>query len=234
MAGKRIITFSFDDGVTQDIRFVEILNKYGLKCTFNLNSELLGKPGELNINGKKIKHNKVNSADVRAIYSGHEIAAHTLTHPFLPECTPQEIIRQVEEDRLNLSELAGYAVVGFAYPGGGKNYNESVADTIRCKTAVKYARTIQENFMFDKQKELFAFKPTLSLTKNRDKVENITNAFFSGDSDGDRLFYIWGHSYEFDVDNSWDYLEEFCKKISGKDNVLYLTNKDAFECLNVL
>ena len=36
----KAITFSYDDGVTQDIRLVELLNKYNLKSTFNLNSEL--------------------------------------------------------------------------------------------------------------------------------------------------------------------------------------------------
>lgn len=35
---KKAVTFSFDDGVTQDIRLIEIFNKYGLKGTFNLNS----------------------------------------------------------------------------------------------------------------------------------------------------------------------------------------------------
>ena len=34
----KALTLSYDDGVEQDIKFVEILNKYGLKCTFNLNS----------------------------------------------------------------------------------------------------------------------------------------------------------------------------------------------------
>ena len=40
---KKAVTFSFDDGVTQDIRLIEILNKYGLKGTFNLNSGLMAK-----------------------------------------------------------------------------------------------------------------------------------------------------------------------------------------------
>ena len=40
---NKAITFSFDDAVTQDIRLIELLNKYNLKCTFNVNSELLSK-----------------------------------------------------------------------------------------------------------------------------------------------------------------------------------------------
>ena len=37
--GKKSVTFSFDDGNLQDVPFVELLNKYGMKCTFNLNSD---------------------------------------------------------------------------------------------------------------------------------------------------------------------------------------------------
>ena len=42
-SGKmKAVTFSYDDGVTQDIHLIEMLSRYGLRCTFNLNSELLG------------------------------------------------------------------------------------------------------------------------------------------------------------------------------------------------
>ncbi len=45
MEYKKILTLSFDDGITQDERFIEILNKYAIKCTFNINSSLLGTDG---------------------------------------------------------------------------------------------------------------------------------------------------------------------------------------------
>ncbi|MEE0946931.1 MAG: polysaccharide deacetylase family protein [Acutalibacteraceae bacterium] len=116
---NKAITFSYDDGVTQDIRLIELLNKYGLKCTFNLNSALLGQKGILNINDKRISHYKVHPEDVKYIYDGHEIAVHTLSHPNLTQCDDDTVIRQVEEDRIKLSELAGYEVIGMAYPCGG-------------------------------------------------------------------------------------------------------------------
>lgn len=34
----KVLTLSYDDGVVQDIRLIEIMNKYGLKGTFNINS----------------------------------------------------------------------------------------------------------------------------------------------------------------------------------------------------
>lgn len=231
---KKIVTFSFDDGITQDIRFIEILNKYGLKCTFNLNSELLGVNGELTVLGEKVSHNKVNKADVKSIYSGHEVAAHTLTHPLLTQLAPEEIVRQVEADRLNLSELAGYEVVGMAYPCGGENSNDYVADVIKASTGIKYSRTIRETLSFKGYENMYLFNPTMSLTKNTDKIDELINTFFNNDTDDVKLFYIWGHSYEFDAHNRWAMLEDFCRKISGRDDVLYCTNKEAFEYLGLI
>ena len=64
---KKAVTFSFDDGVTQDIRLIEILNKYGLKGTFNLDSALLGLPGALNREWGKVNHTKVKASEVKAL-----------------------------------------------------------------------------------------------------------------------------------------------------------------------
>ena len=134
---SKAITFSYDDGVTQDIRLIELFNKYGLKATFNLNSQKFGRRSDTIREGVAITHYKVEEADVRSISAGHEIAAHTLTHPTLTKLDDDaEIIRQVEEDRLRLSELAGYEVVGFAYPGGGINHSPHVAELIRNHTGV--------------------------------------------------------------------------------------------------
>ncbi|MGN1445213.1 MAG: polysaccharide deacetylase family protein, partial [Eubacteriales bacterium] len=79
----KAVTFSFDDGVTQDIRLINILNRYGLKATFNLNSSYLGLSGQLNRNDHTVRHDKNSACQVAEIYKGHEVAVHTLTHPNL-------------------------------------------------------------------------------------------------------------------------------------------------------
>ena len=123
----KAVTFSYDDGVTQDQRLIDLFNRYGLKATFNLNSGLLGKAGSLIREDVTVAHVKPRPEEIRHIYEGHEVAAHTLTHPNLPRSEEAEIIRQVEEDRIALSELVGYEVVGMAYPGGGTNNDDRVA-----------------------------------------------------------------------------------------------------------
>ena len=231
MEYKKILTLSFDDGVTQDIRFIELLDKYGIKCTFNLNSALLGISGCLNINGKEIKHIKVMPEDVKQIYANHEVCAHTLTHPFLTQQTDEEITRQVEQDRLNLSKLVGYNVRGFAYPGGGVNFNEHVASVISATTGVEFARTIQCSYNFDLQSDMYTFKPTISFIKEKEKTMELCREFIELQTDEPKLFYIWGHSYEMDVNDDWDFAEQVLSMLSGKSDILYCTNSQAFDYL---
>ena len=223
---KKAITFSYDDGVTQDIRLIELLNKYGLKCTFNLNSELLSKKGMLIREGKRIAHYKIHTEDVKHIYEGHEVAVHTLTHPNLTQCDDKEIIRQVEADRLNLSELVEYEVVGMAYPCGGVNNDDRVAGIIKKNTGVKYSRTITTNNCFDLQENLYRFNPT-AYHLDFEKMMQLGREFVEFKPKEPKVFYIWGHSYEMDYGaDYWVKLEEFFKLISNKEDIFYGTNKE--------
>ena len=222
---KKAITFSFDDGVTQDIRLIEILNKYDLKATFNINSSLLGRKNELVRNGKAVRHDKIAPYDLKRIYEGHEIAAHTLTHPNLTTLDREEIIKQVELDRRALSDLCGYEVVGMAYPCGDVNNDDRVAEIIKTNTGIKYARTITSTHSFDRQENLFRFNPTVYYIEN--ELDAVIDSFFKSDSTERELLYIWGHSYEMDAGYiSWDRFDEVCRRLSGHEDVFYGTNKD--------
>lgn len=223
---KKAVTFSYDDGVTQDIRLIELLNKYGLKCTFNLNSELLSQKGMLNRSGGRIAHYKLHADDVKSVYEGHEVAVHTLTHPNLTRCEDAEVIRQVETDRRNLSQLVGYEVVGMAYPCGGVNNDDRVARLIRENTGIRYSRTITQSGSFDLQENLFRFDPTVYHLEF-EKMMELGRAFVELKPETPKIFYIWGHSYEMDYGSDyWVKLEDFFRLISNKDDIFYGTNRE--------
>ena len=223
---NKAITFSFDDGVTQDIRLIELFNKYGIKGTFNLNSSLLGLKSELVRNDNVISHNKVQASEVAKIYAGHEVAVHTLTHPNLTQQDEQTVIWQVERDRLNLSDLVGYEVCGMAYPCGGVNNDDRVAEIIKKNTGVKYSRTITSSDNFDLQTNLHRFNPSVYYIEI-DKLFKMGRDFIDLNTDEPKLFYIWGHSYEMDAQFiSWEKFEEFLKMISNKDDIFYGTNTE--------
>ena len=222
----KALTFSYDDGVFQDKRLLKIFNKYGLKGTFNLNSELLSTKGMLSRNGGRIAHYKIHKDDVRSVYEGHEVAVHTLTHPLLTRLSDAEVVRQVENDRLNLSELAGYEVVGMAYPCGGVNNDDRVAAIIKNNTGVKYSRTIESSNSFDLQENLFRFNPSV-YHLHFDKMMELGKKFVELKPDKPQTFYIWGHSYEMDYESDyWVRLEEFFKLISGRSDIFYGTNAE--------
>lgn len=226
--GKRkAVTFSYDDGVTQDIRLIELLNKYGLKCTFNLNSELLGKRGILIRENQRISHYKIHPEDVKYVYEGHEVAVHTLTHPNLTTLNEKEIIRQVEQDRLNLCELVGYEVEGMAYPCGGVNNNDEVAEIIKNDTGICYCRTITDTDSFDMQKNLYRFNPNVYHIMEYERLMKMGEEFVSMKTEIPQIFYIWGHSYEMDFHPEyWNKLEEFFALISNRDDIFYGTNAE--------
>lgn len=221
----KALTFSYDDGVTQDERLIGILNKYGLKATFNLNSELFGQYREVTLGNKNVSHQRVQSSDVKQLYTGHEVAVHTLTHPNLTQVSKEEVIRQVEEDRKNLEQLVGYPIVGMAYPCGGVNNNEQVASLLQQHTRVQYARTITLTYSFAPQTNLYQFHPTVHHL-DKEAMLRLAEEFLALQPDTPQIFYIWGHSYEFDGNNDWEWFEDFCKRISGKTDIFYGTNRE--------
>ena len=113
-----------------------------------------------------------------------------------------------------------------AYPCGGENYNDHVAELIKNNTGIKYCRTIVSNHNFDLQDNLYTFKPTVYHHEEWDKMFELTNRFIELKPDKPQLLYIWGHAYEFDIHGTWERMEELCKLISGHDDIFYGTNRE--------
>lgn len=230
-SGKmKALTFSYDDGVTQDKRLIKILNKYGLKCTFNINSGLFGVGGSFELDGVTIPHVRFRAHEIAEVYAGHEVAVHTLTHPWLNKIADEAVIREVEQDRKALTELVGYNVDGMAYPMGTGAMNDHVADLIRRNTGVRYARTTTSTHNFELPKDLLWLNPTCRHGE-KDKMLELAGQFLRMEPETPKLFYIWGHSYEFDRDDDWEWFEAFCALISGRDDIFYGTNREILTVL---
>lgn len=223
---KKAITFSYDDGVNQDIRLIKLMDKYGIRATFNLNSALFGVEGDDVRRGTYIRADRLNKEDVRYVYENHEVAAHTLTHPNLNRVSDQEIIRQVEQDRQNLQDIVRREVKGLAYPGGGVNYNTHVAQVIKKYTKAEYARTTMNTDSFYTQKNIFELKPNVYHIMNKKRLFEIGKRFLESKDENDLLLYVWGHSFELDIADGWTQLEAFFYMISGHKDIFYGTNSE--------
>lgn len=223
---KKFITLSFDDGVTQDRRFAELLRKYGLKCTFNVNSALLGRDGELIFEGgKRVSHKKIAPEELSPLYDGFEVAVHTRTHPLLLNCSVRRILEEVIGDSVKLSELTGYPVLGMAYPGAHPNYDRLVTETVRAYTNIRYARTIVSTYNFEFPEDFLLWNPTAHILD--EKTESLIDRFAKDEGDG--LLYLWGHTYEFDLHDCWDRAEKILEKLSKVEGAQCVTNMQVFE-----
>ncbi|MGN0450727.1 MAG: polysaccharide deacetylase family protein [Acutalibacteraceae bacterium] len=214
----KILTFSFDDCIEDDVRLVEIFNKYKLKATFNLNSARLTNASKwMYKDTKEVRH--INYFEVANLYSGHEIAAHGYSHQFMEKLNENTLNNEILLDCKLLSFLFDCEIRGFAYPFG--TYSGKVKAALK-NSGIIYSRTVKSTYSFNAPDDFLELNPTCHFTDSR--LEELADDFLNGSSDCVQLFYIWGHSYELVTDSDWERFEKLCKKISGKSDVLYLTN----------
>ena len=220
----KCFTLSYDDGVIQDLRLIDIFDRYGLKCTFNLNSGLFGHKASRNDFPNPVRNDRIEAELIRKTYRNHEIAVHTLTHPKLQYLSREAIDYEVLEDRKKLEEVTGSPVTGMAYPYG--TYDETVVEELR-KCGIRYARTTEPTWAFSVPRGFLRWHPTVHFGNER--MERLVKQFLDPDFLGRDntllpVFYVWGHSYELDGNDTWGLMEEFCRKVSGLKDTWYATN----------
>ena len=203
---RRIFLLSFDDGTVQDRRLVQLLNQYKIPATFNLNSGLEDFVWEYD--GKPVIRQKLT--DTVAQYRGHEVASHSLHHYRLETLPPPQLRREVEEDCKALRGLFGVKELGFAVPF--TVCGEREIHIIR--KFVRYIRLSEFADSFAPPADPYHI-PIHGLYNDPDIREKI-EAFARSDLPVS-LFVMAGHSYELDMLNHWDYLEELLQYLRTFD-----------------
>ncbi|BBH24107.1 polysaccharide deacetylase [Paenibacillus baekrokdamisoli] len=205
----KALTFSYDDGVDHDRRLVEIFNRYGMKATFHLISGSLDKPGFL------------RADEVKALFSGHEVSGHSVNHPHLTLASKETLVAEVWNDRKQLEQLVGYPVKGMSYPYG--TYNDEVVRIIS-SLGMDYARTAHCTGEFTMPDDFLRWAPTCH---HDDNLLQQGERFLEEErGDSMLLFYVFGHSHDFDRKDNWELIEQFCEQVAGRTDVWYATNHD--------
>ena len=107
-----------------------------------------------------------------------------------------------------------------AYPFG--TTNDAVAETLR-RCGVAYARTTVSTERFDIPTNWLQM-PATSHHRNPRLMELAQNFVERDTRWRPQLFYLWGHSYEFEDNDNWHVIEEFADFMGGRDNIWYATN----------
>lgn len=218
----KAVTFSYDDGVSADVRLVEILNKNHLKGTFNLNTQLFDAQewhGRMDLNG------------VLKTFKGsvHEVALHGARHLFLNKVSTPEGVRELVLNRLQLEEAFGAIVQGLAYA-----YDARTAEICALLPAlgVVYARTTEDTHTFNIPSDFLLWNPTVH--HRSPEFRGLAEQFFRIDPTAElkhregKLFYLWGHSYEFEEDGNWELIESFAERAGHAAEIWSATNIEIY------
>ena len=227
------VTYSYDDGCRQDIKVAEILKRYGIRGTFNINSGLFGEDDK----AWRLTKDEVQKHIVDA---GFEIAIHGDVHSAPGLCRSIDGIQEFLNCRLKLEKEFGFIIRGMAYPDSGITKMMNQADYENIKRYLKdldivYSRTLNgDNDNFILPTDWYAWMPTAH--HKNPKVMEYANKFIELDVNKQyganrypRLFYLWGHGFEFDRDDNWNLLEELCECFAGKEDIWYATNMEIYE-----
>lgn len=223
---SKVLTLSYDDGVIQDVRMVELLRSAGMKCTFNINAGCFA--SEDAIPDGKTHRMSANQCLQTYTEDVCEVAIHGYNHPSLSFMDSATVCCEVIDDRRELERMFDRQIHGMAYPNG--HTSDMVVDALKA-CGVYYARTTvsTEKFTIPESKDEWLRLPA-TCHHNNPRLMELCNNFLSMQSKRiPRMFYLWGHTYEFDTMNNWDVIEAFVEKMKGHDDIWYATNMEIYQ-----
>ena len=222
------LTLSYDDGVEQDMQLIEIMNKHGLKGTFNLNSGLYAAEGTVYPKGHVHRRMTENQVTETFMNSGQEVAVHSLTHPFLEQLPINMVVKEIIKDRENLETQFGTIVRGMAYPFG--TLSDSVVAALQL-CGIVYSRTVVSTNDFRVPTDWMRL--TATCHHNSPELQSLAKKFVEDKvTHAPYLFYLWGHSYEFEANNNWNVIENFAQYIGNRDDIWYATNIEIYDYID--
>ncbi len=226
----KAVTLSYDDGAPADARLCETLNRYGIKCTFNLVASSV--ENEWGLTKEFIRNEMLGK--------GHEVATHGEFHRGLDAARSIEGIQDTLNCRLSLEKEFDIIIRGMAFPDRTVNKNRVPIAYERIRSFLQeldiaYARTTGgDNDSFELPEDFHNWVPTAH-HKNPKLMEYIDN-FLNMNVNAQyiaqrtpRLFYLWGHAFEFENNKNWDLLETICEKLSGNPEIYYATNIELYD-----
>ena len=215
---KKYLVFSIDDGTIYDKDVISLFNKYGIRGTFNINSNLANYTWYYN---DSVPITRLDFMSNYELYKNHEVASHTLDHIHLTSVDRKEIIRQVNGDLTYLKWLfKRNEISSFAMPFSDNN--EWVNNIIKEHTNVSNIRVSEIDESFNPPSDRYFIKIT-SLDINR-ALELFPKFLKSRKKIS--VFIYAGHSYDFYLNNTFTKLEEFLKLIKAHKEIEVITMKE--------
>ena len=203
---QKALTLSYDDGQIFDERLAKIFDEHQMKPTFHLVSDWLNRDGFL------------TSEQVKALAQRHEISAHCRTHPYLTQMPPAMALADTLDSKRALEDITGGVVRGMSYPYGA--LSDEVVEVMRA-CGMEYSRTVWAEADFHVPTDFLRWRPTCHHNHVGDSLDRFLARGYSREP---LLYYLWGHSFEFDRNKDWDVIQRFCDQAADHGDIWYATN----------
>lgn len=210
---SKAFTMSYDDGAVFDERMLDVMNKHGIKGSFNICSGSISDPEQI------VKR-----------YAGHEVAVHGREHLALARAVGADAVADILDDRRALEKMFGRVIRGMAYADG--SFSDDIVALLKM-LGFAYARTTQDTGRFDIPSDWLRLGATCHHTSPR--LFEYTENFLSADPNAvyaryPLFFNVWGHSFEFDRMGNWELLDRLCDEIGGReDEIWYATTIEIYD-----
>jgi len=183
---------TFDDGISNTYHLgLCTLNEHKVPTTWYIITDNLDNP----INSYHMTWDEVDMID----NLGHDIEAHSLTHPHLETLTYSEQYTEIVDSKIRLEEL-GYTIKSFATPYGG--HNDDTLDIIRENFVI--GRDTSQDYQWKDKRP-----PTISYNENYDlQFFYIKPEGYTGSEIKDIIAYT-----------GWWQFEDNYKKINDNGNI---------------
>lgn len=235
MRKKLIVTTSWDDGHILDIKLASLLKKYNIKGTFYVSPK----------NREFPKQKLLTSAQIIKLSKYFEIGAHTVTHPDLTKIDSRKAEKEIKDSKVLLENILKKKITSFCYPKGAFS---SIHSEIVKNVGFKYARTVKR-FSVKFSKNMYRADTTIHAYAHWTDIwkialfarfhplkiiqylqwDNLAKALFDHAVKNGDVYHLWGHSWEIQAQNGWQKLEEVLSYISGKQDVIYMSNQEMAE-----
>lgn len=230
---RMIVTTSWDDGHSIDIKLASLLSEFGIRGTFYVAPH----------NRKRIV---MGPPDLRALNKYFEIGAHSMTHPDLRCLSGRNLKKEIGGSKLELEDLISAPVHMFCYPWG--RYNRQVRQAVISAGFIG-ARTTKE-FFLNPGTDVWRMPTTIQafphpslirfchgvITGNWNGLKKVLEIgvgkswvqlacdFFEKVLASGGVWHLWGHSWEIEKHHLWADLRMVLESVAHREGVCYLTN----------
>lgn len=217
---KKAFTISYDDNITQDERLIRKMEQYHIKGTFNIIPGWFSKEDAVFPEGETYINVTEKKAGVLYDNPLVEVANHGFDHQKSTTLPPMQLMEDIVKCRQKLENMYDRIITGYAYPYG--LYNETLIQILK-NAGISYARTVESTYEFHLPEDWLVLNPTCHHADPQlmELADRFINAKVEDDS---YMFYVWGHTFEFDQQDNWKIVDDLFEKVADREDIWYATN----------